>query len=343
MTASRIAFAGLIGATLALAATADRAQAQSFYEGKTINLLIGYGPGAGYDAYGRLMARHMGRHIPGNPSIIPQNMPGAGSIKAAGYIYSVAPKDGTAIGIIATAAALDPLYTGNKTLFDPARFTWIGNLDETIGTCAVWHTTGIKTLEDMRTRETLFGGSGPAAINSQHAAALKNLLGLKIKLIQGYNGALATRLVMPRGEIEAGCGFALSSLQAQHTADYRDKRLVPVVQLAIDKHPELEGVTHVYDYAKTPQMRQVFDLVFGSHVLGRPFVAPPDMPADRVKVLQAAFDATMKDPEFIADAAKQKLEVEPVPGDRLAAILKSIYATPKPIIDRIAKILEDTK
>ena len=191
-----------------------------------------------------------GRHVPGNPTIVPQNMPGAGSMKVAGYIYSVAPKDGSVFGIFATAAALEPLYTGNTTLFDPAKFTWIGNLDETIGTCAVWHTAGVSKLEDMRTKEVIFGGSGPAAINSQHAAALKNLLGLKIKIIQGYNGALETRLVMPRGELQGGCGFALSSLQAQHTADYRDGRLKPIVQLAIEKHPELEGVTHVYDYAK---------------------------------------------------------------------------------------------
>ena len=341
MTASRIAFAGLIGATLTLTTPVDRAQAQSFYEGKTINLLIGYGPGAGYDAYGRLMARHMGRHIPGNPTIIPQNMPGAGSLKAAGYIYSVAPKDGTAIGIIATAAALEPLYSGNKTLFDPARFTWIGNLDETIGTCAVWHTTGIKRLEDMRTRETIFGGSGPAAINSQHAAALKNLLGLKIKLIQGYNGALDTRLVMPRGELEAGCGFALSSLQAQHTADYRDKRLVPVVQLAIEKHPDLEGVTHVYEYAKTPEMRQVFDLVFGSHVLGRPFVAPPDLPADRTKLLRAGFIAAAKDPQFLAEAAKAKLPIKASDGETVEKLFQRFLSSSPAVVALAAKAIRD--
>lgn len=341
MKTSRIAFAGIIGVTLALGVASPHATAQSFYEGKTINLLIGYGPGAGYDAYGRLMARHMGRHIAGNPNIIPQNMPGAGSMKAAGYIYSVAPKDGTAFGIIATAAVLEPLYTGNKTLFDPARFTWIGNLDETIGTCAVWHTTGVKSLEDMRTRETIFGGSGPAAINSQHAAALKNLLGLTIKIIQGYNGALDTRLVMPRGELEGGCGFALSSLQAQHTADYRDKRLVPIVQLAIEKHPELEGVTHIYDYAKTPEMRQVFDLVFGSHVLGRPFAAPPNLPAERTKTLRAAFIATASDSQFLAEAAKANLPIKANDGEAVEKLFGRFLNSSPEVVALAAKAIKD--
>lgn len=341
MKLSRIAFSGITAATLSVGALGGAANAQPFYEGRTINLLIGYGPGAGYDAYGRLVARHMGRHIPGAPSIVPQNMPGAGSMKAAGYIYSVAPKDGTVFGIIAAAATLDPLYTGNKTLFDPAKFTWIGNLDETIGTCAVWHTAGIAKLEDMRTKETIFGGSGPAAINSQHAAALKNLLGLKIKLVQGYNGALDTRLVMPSGELQGGCGFALSSLQAQHTADYRSKRLIPIVQLAIEKHPELEGVTHVYDYAKTDEMRQVFDLVFGSHVLGRPFAAPPDIPEDRKKLLRAAFMATANDPQFLAEAAKANLPIKASDGEKVEKLFHRFLSSPPSVVAQASKAIRD--
>ncbi len=341
MKARRIALAILTAAALASIAKPRTAAAQQFYEGRTINLLIGYGPGAGYDAYGRLVARHMGRHIAGAPTIIPQNMPGAGSMKAAGYIYSVAPKDGTAFGIIATAAALEPLYSGNKTLFDPAKFTWIGNLDETIGTCAVWHTAGVTTLEDMKTKEVVFGGSGPAAINSQHAAALKNLLGLKIKLIQGYNGALATRLVMPRGELQGGCGFALSSLQAQHTADYQAKRLVPIVQLAIEKHPDLEGVTHVYDYAKTDDMRQVFDLVFGSHVLGRPFAAPPGLPAERTKILRDAFMATANDQQFLAEAKKARLPIKASDGETVQKLFHRFLSSPPDVVARASKAIKD--
>jgi hypothetical protein len=340
MKLSRTTLAGVAAATLSSLFAAS-ATAQSFYEGRTVNLLIGYGPGAGYDAYGRLVARHMGRHIPGNPSILPQNMPGAGSMKAAGYIYSVAPKDGSVFGIFATAAALEPLYSGNKTLFDPVKFTWIGNLDETIGTCAVWHTSGIEKFEDMRSKEVIFGGSGPAAINSQHAAALKNLLGMKIKLIQGYNGALDTRLVMPRGELQGGCGFALSSLLAQHTDDYQSKRLVPIVQLAIDKHPELEGVAHVYDYAKTPEMRQVFDLVFGSHVLGRPFAAPPDIPADRKKILRDAFMATASDPQFLAEAKKARLPIKASDGETVEKLFHRFLSSPPEVVAIASKAIRD--
>ena len=332
-----VAMAAFVGACGA----GPTALAQSFYEGRTVNLLIGYGPGAGYDAYGRLVARHFGRHVPGNPTIIPQNMPGAGSMKVAGYIYSVAPKDGTVFGIFATAAALEPLYTGNTTLFDPAKFTWIGNLDETIGTCAVWHTTGVSKLEDLRTKEVIFGGSGPAAINSQHAAALKNLLGLKIKIIQGYNGALETRLVMPRGELQGGCGFALSSLQAQHTADYREGRLKPIVQLAIEKHPELEGVTHIYDYAKDEQTRQVFDLVFGSHVLGRPFAAPPNIPEDRKKILRDAFMATANDPQFLAEAEKASLPIKASDGAKVEQLFERFMSSSPAVVAIASKAIRD--
>lgn len=332
-----------VAATLPLCALPMQktAVAQSFYEGRTVNLLIGYGPGAGYDAYGRLVARHIGRHIPGNPGIVPQNMPGAGSMKVAGYLYSVAPKDGSVFGIFATAAALEPLYTGNTSLFDPAKFTWIGNLDETIGTCAVWHTAGISKLEDMRDREVIFGGSGPAAINSQHAAALKNLLGLKIRIIQGYAGALETRLAMPAGELQGGCGFALSSLQAQHTADYRDGRLKPIVQLAIEKQPELEGVTHIYDYAKDAQTRQVFDLVFGSHVLGRPFAAPPNIPADRRKILREAFMAMAADPVFLAEADKANLPIKASNGEKVEQLFDRFLSSSPEVVAIAAKAIRD--
>ncbi|MBX9759788.1 MAG: hypothetical protein K2Y29_13515 [Beijerinckiaceae bacterium] len=319
----------------------ESALAQSFYEGRTVNLLIGYGPGAGYDAYGRLVARHMGRHIAGNPAIVPQNMPGAGSMKVAGYLYSVAPKDGSVFGIFATAAALEPLYTGNTSLFDPAKFTWIGNLDETIGTCAVWHTAGVSKFEDMRDKEVIFGGSGPAAINSQHAAALKNLLGLKIRIIQGYAGALETRLAMPTGELQGGCGFALSSLQAQHTADYRDGRLKPIVQLAIEKQPELEGVTHIYDYAKDAQTRQVFDLVFGSHVLGRPFAAPPNIPQDRKKILRDAFMAMATDPQFLAEADKANLPIKASNGEKVEQLFERFLSSSPEVVAIAAKAIRD--
>ncbi|MFN3890840.1 MAG: Bug family tripartite tricarboxylate transporter substrate binding protein [Beijerinckiaceae bacterium] len=341
MKAGRGVFAKVLCAAIGLGAAAGAVQAQPFYEGKTVNLIIGYGPGAGYDAYGRLVARHMGRHIPGNPALVPQNMPGAGSMKAAGYLYSVAPKDGTVFGIFATAAALEPLYTGNKSLFDPAKFTWIGNLDETIGTCAVWHTAGIAKFEDMRAKEVIFGGSGPAAINSQHAAALKNLLGMKIRIIQGYNGALDTRLVMPRGELQGGCGFALSSLLAQHTADYRDKRLIPIVQLAIEKNPELEGVAHVYDYATTDEMRQIFDLVFGSHVLGRPFAAPPAIPDERKKILRTAFMATASDPQFLAEAEKARLPIKASDGEKVEKLFERFLSSPPDVVAKAAKAIRD--
>ena len=312
-----------------------------FYPGKTLNMIIGYGPGGGYDGYGRLLARHMGRFLPGQPTIVPQNMPGAGSIKAINYLYTVAPKDGTVMGIFATAALLEPLYGRAGASFDPAKFTWIGNMDESIGTCAVWHTSGIKTFEDLREKETLFGGSGPAALNSQHAAALKNLLGLKLKIIQGYPGALETRMAMPKGELQGGCGFALSSLQSQHGSEYRSGELKPIVQLAIEKSAELPGVAHIYDYAKDAEMRQVFDLIFGSHVLGRPVLGPPGIPDDRKQALRTAFSETVADATFLAEARKSRMPIKATNGAGVEKLFDQFLSAPKNVVDRAAAAIRD--
>lgn len=305
-----------------------------FYKGKSISLVIGFPPGAGYDAYGRLLARHLGNHVPGNPSVVPQNMPGAGAMKATNYLYGVAPKDGTVISHLPSSVIMEQLFGNPAVQFDAATFTWIGNMDQTIGTCAVWHTAGIERFEDLMAKPTMFGGSGPSGVNSQHAAALKNLLGAKIKLIQGYPGMNEVKLAMAKGELHGACGMALSSLKSQHASEYRSGELRPIVQLAIDKNPELAGVAHIYDYAKSEEMRQIFDLVFGPHIIGRPVAAPPGIPAERKAALRAAFMATMADPTFRADAQKMKLDLTPSDGEWVERLFAKFFSYPKPVVKK---------
>jgi tripartite-type tricarboxylate transporter receptor subunit TctC len=333
--------AALCLATTLATAPVQAQPADSFYAGKTLNIIVGYGPGAGYDAYARLMARHIGRFIPGNPNVVVQNMPGAGSIKAINYIYGLAPKDGTVMGLVPTSALLEPLYSKEGIAFDTVKFTWIGNMDETVGTCAIWHKTGITSFTDLFQREAVFGGSGASAINSQHAAALKNLLGVKLKIVQGYPGAVETRLAMENGELDGGCGFALSSLLSQHTAQYRSGELKPIVQLAAEKHPDLAGVAHVYDYAKDEEMRQVFDLVFGSHILGRPIAAPPDIPADRRQTLRTAFNAMMSDASFQADAEKARMPLKASEGEAVGRLFNRYFTFPPSVVAKAAAAIRD--
>lgn len=331
--AARSVLAGLVALMGVIGEAAAQAHSVE-YEGATITMIIGYGPGSAYDTYARFLIRHLGRHIPGNPPILPKNMPGAGSMVAANHLFSVAPKDGTAIGGLATSAALGPLFGLAAARFNPAEFNWIGNLDQSIGTCAVWHTSGIRSFDELFRRETLFGGSGAGAVNSQHATALKNLLGLKIRLVQGFRGSADVKLAMQRGEVQANCGMSLGTLKAQHFDDFQSGNLKPIVQLAFEKHPELSGVSHIYDYAKSLDMRQTFDLIFGAQVIGRPFVAPPGIPKARLAILRRAFAATVKDPQFQQDAAKLNLPVATMSGDEVQQLFSKFMSYPADVVKK---------
>ena len=338
MAATAIAW----GLTLAVCPAPARADAVGdFYKGKQISLVIGFAPGAGYDTYGRLFARHYPAQMPGNPAVVVQNMPGAGSLKAANHLYNLAAKDGSVLGSFASSTAFEPLFGGEGAQFDTAKFTWIGNMDESIGTCVAWHSSGIDKFDDLMVKDSIFGGSGPAAVTSQHAVALKNLMGAKIKLVQGYNGAGDVKLAMARGEVQASCGFALSSIKSQHTSEWKSGQIKILVQLAIDKTPELAGVPHLYDYAKTDEMRQVFDLVFGRHVIGRPIAAPPTIPEDRKQALRAAFMATMKDAAFLADADKLKLDVSASDGEGVEKLFARFFGYPQAAVDKAIAAMKE--
>lgn len=331
-------FATLLGVTGVAPVQAD--PIAEFYKGKVLHLILGFATGGGYDTYGRTIARHMSRHMPGQPAMVVQNMPGGGSLRAANYLYNVPPKDGSVIGMISSATAFEPMFGNKAAQFDTPQFSWIGNIDETIGTCGVWHSSGVSKFEDLLEKEITFGGTAEGGVGVQHVMALKNLFGAKIKLIRGYEGANGINLALQRGEVDGACALALSSLKVSWQDDWRSGRLKPIVQLAIQKNSELPGVTHIYDYAKTEEDRQVFDLIFGRHVLGRPLLGPPNIPAERVGALRDAFMATMKDPMLLADAEKLDLEITPSSGEQVEETMRRFFAYPRSVVEKAISAME---
>jgi tripartite-type tricarboxylate transporter receptor subunit TctC len=312
----------------------------AFYKGKTITAIIGYPPGGGYDVYMRSLARHISRHIPGNPVVVPRNMPGAGSMLAANYIYNNAAKDGTAIGIFASSTLFSVKLGETRGNFEIDKFTWIGNMDQTIGTCVVHKRANIGAFRELFTRNVTFGASGPTAVNSTHARGFNALLGTHIRVVNGYPSSTDVVLAMSRGEVDGGCGFALSSLKTSRRQDWESGEIKVIVQTGFEKSAELKDVPHVYDYAKVEDDKKVMHLIYGTHALGRPISAPPGIPADRVKALRDAFHATMKDPVFLAEAGKQNMPIDPWTGDQTERVIARFTSYPPAIFNRARNVLK---
>ena len=335
MKTSRLLGLALIGATagLLISSSAMAAGVADFYRGKVITLYIGYSAGGGYDAYGRTVARHMSKHIPGNPTIIAKNRPGAGSLVLANEVGNILPKDGTAIAIIGRAQVLEPLYGNKKATFDPRQFNWLGSANNEVSVCVAWRTTPVKSVEDMISRGMIVGGTGPGADTDSFPRVLNNVLGTKLKLVTGYPGGNDILLAMERGEVEGRCGYSYSSLKSRRGAWLKDGSVRILLQMSTAKHPEMPDVPFIMDLAGSDRDRQVLTMVFSAQAMGRPFVAPPGVPEDRVKALQAAFEATMKDPKFLADTAKQKLAVASISGPDIQTLVAGMYAQPKALVD----------
>jgi tripartite-type tricarboxylate transporter receptor subunit TctC len=318
--------------TISGAAHAD--EVTNFYRGKNISLVIGYTAGGGYDLYGRLVARHMQKYIPGNPTIIPQNMPGAGSLKAASFIYGIAPKDGLTIGIVTRAMATDPLLGESK--FDPRKFTWIGSTTSETSVCATWNRSPVKSWTDMFGTTFTMGGSAQGSEPDSFTLLLKNVFGVHVKLVSGYPGGNDINLAIERGEVDGRCGWSWSSIKSQRPDWLRDKKINILTQLALKKHSDMPDVPLLLDFAQNEEQRQIVKLVLASLVLGRPFFGPPAIPEDRKATLRRAFDATMQDPEFLGEAAKLDLEIEPVAAGAVDNLLDELYRTPKSVVDKAA-------
>ena len=322
---------------VALLLVAGAAHAQST---KPVELYIGYSVGGGYDIYARLIARHMGRHLPGNPVIVPKNMPGAGSLTLASWLYSAAPRDGTTFGTIGRGIAFDPLLGTEGAKFKATDFGWVGSANDEVSVCAAWGKTGITKFEDFYSRTIFVGGTGAGADTDLFPKALNAILGTKMKLVTGYPGGNDITLAMQRGEVEARCGWSWSSVKTNHSQWVKDGTIKLLVQLSLEKHADLPQVPLIMDMVKTPEQRAVLRLVFARQVMGRPFLAPPGLPPERLAALRRAFMATMKDPAFLAEAEKIQLEITPVSGEAVQKLVAEIYATPPDIVKQAAQAVK---
>jgi tripartite-type tricarboxylate transporter receptor subunit TctC len=331
-------FLGLSVAIWLLVAT-SRAHAQdpaAFYKGKAVELYIGYSVGGAYDLYARLIARHLGKHIPGNPTVIPKNLEGAGSLRLANWLYNVGNKDGTVIGAIGRGTPFDPLLGSKGAQFKADAFTWIGSANNEVSICVAWKGSGIAKFEDVLSKELIVGGTGQAAYTDQFPKILNGVLGAKFKMVTGYPGGNEINLAMERGEVRGRCGWSWSSVLSTHKSWLDDKLLTVLVQLSLNKHPDLPDVPLIMEFAKTEEQVTIFRLIFARQVMGRPFLSPPNVPKERADALRRAFDRTMADAEFLADANKAQLEITPVTGEEVEKLVKEIYQTPKAVADKAA-------
>ena len=311
-----------------------------FYQGRTIDLEVGYSTGGGYDIYARMLARHMGRFIPGNPTIVPKNMPGAGSLRLANWLAQAAPRDGSTFGTIGRGTAFDPVLGQPGAQFAAGELSWLGSMNQEVSICASWFDSGVTTFKDLETKELLVGAVSFNDDTGQFAKVLNTVLGTKMKIVAGYPGGNDVVLAMERGEVKGRCGWSWSSVLAAHMAWWKEKKINILVQLALAKHPDLPEVPLVTDLAKNPAQRQMLRMIFARQVMGRPFVAPPGIPPERLAALRKAFMQTMTDKEFLADAAKAKLEMNPADGAKVEALVKEIYATPTAVAQQAAAALK---
>jgi tripartite-type tricarboxylate transporter receptor subunit TctC len=315
------------------------AQTGDFYKGKTISIVVGIEQGTGFDLYGRALARHMGRHIPGNPTVIVSNMPGASGLIAFNWLANVAPKDGTTFGIGSFSVPFEPMFGNEAARFKGPQFGWVGNMDSGVSACLARTDSGIDTWKDVFQKELTVGAAGRGGAISQAPRALIELSGAKIKLIEGYVGTASIKLAIERNELQGICGISMSTVRSQWSDLLKSGLTKIVLQIGPKNDPELKGVPNAIDFARNDEERQIYNLIFGPQGLGRSFAAPPGVPAERLKTLRDAFSATMKDDAFLADASKSKLDISPQSGEEVQAFVEALYASPPDIIARAKKVL----
>ena len=319
------------------------ASAQSpaeFYKGKSVELYIAYSAGGGYDLYARMVARHLGRHIPGNPQIVPKNMEGAGGLRLANWLYQAAPRDGTVIGATSRNIAFEPLIGNKAAQYDSNQFTWLGSANDEVSVCAAWHTSGIATIKDVLSKELVIGSSGTADDTYQYPRLINNTLGTKFKIVTGYPGNNDVSVALERGEVAGRCGWSWSSAKSTRPAWIEEKKINVLIQLSLSKHPDLPDVPLIMDLARDDEQRQMFRLIFARQVMGRPFQSTPGVPRDRLEALQKAFMDTMKDPAFLAEADKLKFEITPVSGADIETLVADILKMPPALAERAGVLLK---
>ena len=333
----------LLVASQLLALSAGAAESPSFFAGKTLRVVVGFSPGGGYDLYAREFGRFLGRHVPGNPAVVVQNMEGAGSLKAVNYLYNAAPRDGTVIATFARGIVFEPLigHSGGAQ-FDAVKFNWIGSISNEVGVCAFMSSRGIASWQDMLTKRTVIGASGAGADSDAFALVLRNLFALPMKIVTGYPGGADMNLAMERGEVDGRCGWSWSSILGTKRDWLANKQIALVLQIALQKHEDLPDVPLIMDLVREESKVAALKLLVSRQSIARPFAAPPEVPAERVEALRRAFDATMADPEFLAEMKRQALEVRPVGGAEVQSLMRDIYASPPGAVKLARDLLADT-
>ncbi len=333
------------GALLALSATClvAEAQAQSpadFYKGKDVKMLISHPAGGGYDVYARLFARHLSRFLDGNPNVIPQNMPGAAGIVMANSLAGAQPQDGTVIGLGPGSIGTGDLFKTSGARYDARKLSWIGSMNADVGVSLAWANAAVKKAQDLETTELIVGGAGATDQSVVYPVALHRILGLKFKVIPGYAGSAATSLAMERGEVSGIGGMNYSSILANKPDWVRDKKVNILIQLALERHPDLPNVPTVIELAKTDEQRQVLQLIFSQSSMGRAIFGPPGIPADRLAALRSAFDRMMVDKEFLAEAERMKMEInQPMSGAKMQELIERLYKTPADVVKKAAEAI----
>lgn len=321
-----------------LAFSSVQAEDDNFYEGKTIQVLVGLSAGGGYDSYARTLARHIGKHIPGNPDTVVRNVTGAGSMVLMNQLANTLPSDGTVFGTVGRGIAFEPMFGNKQAKFKPGELSWVGSLNNETSICASWHSSGVSTWQELRNKQLTVGSTGAGADTDLFPRVLSDLLDLKFVPIAGYPGGSDVVLAMERGEVQGRCGWSWSSVKSNHPDWVEDGDINLLLQMSLEKHPDLPDVPLVTELAETKEQAQVLNLLFARQVMGRPFVAPPGVPAERLAMLRQAFADTVKDPEFLQDIKNQNLEISYVSGQKIQDILIEAGEYSQAVIDRIANI-----
>jgi tripartite-type tricarboxylate transporter receptor subunit TctC len=310
-------------------------EADDLYKDKTIRMLISHPPGGGYDVYARLFARHLPRFLPGNPQVVPQNMPGAAGAVMASHMFSSAPQDGTVIGLGPGSTGTAALFGSNGARYDARQLSWIGSMTGDVAVAISWGSSPVKTARDLFTTELITGGVGVTDQSVMYPNALNKILGTKFKVVAGYGGSPETSLAMERGETGGIGAMNFSSVQANKPDWLSGKKINVLIQYAISPHPDLENVPTVVQLTRNQEERELLQLIFAQSAMARAIYGPPNVPPERLRLLRSAFDRMMKDPEFLADAAKQKMEInQPMPGNKIADLVDRLYSAKPELIAR---------
>jgi tripartite-type tricarboxylate transporter receptor subunit TctC len=325
--------------TLGASAAGALADEAAFFKDRQLRIVVGSAVGAGYDLNARLFARHYPNHLPGSPTIVVQNQVGAGSVVMANALYNTAPKDGSVIGAAINGMPSAALFSPASVQFDPRKFNWLGSTNSDTQISYVWHTAPVKTLADLLTTEVVVGATSPGTTQYEYPIVAAKLLGLKFKVISGYKGTTDVHLAMERGEVQGMGANAWLSLKTLNANWLAEKKVIPIVHFNFKRHPDLPDVPTIFDVAKTESDRQAFALMVGRLEYGRPFFVPPGVPQERVTFMRRAFDATMKDPAYLAEAAKAQIDVNPITGERVSQLVDEAMATPKDVVARIREAL----